>query len=172
MIVSDNVFENIAGVSTIPQFSVKKFSLWKDLIGSHLRTTFGLDSLIAEPNELEHKRLYDDQNYFEDRLRIFRRRDHALYLVLDKSISSSKEVEVDRLDKFISLSTKIYDDCNVSDGYPGVTLFASFETTIKGTHLHTRINLVTEMVSNRLSALGREQECFNQYSRIKTHPEP
>ena len=168
LIVSDKFFDNIAGVQTIPQFSVKKFALWKDLIRSHLRTTFGLDGLIAEPRELEPVQLFDENpEYFQDRLNIYRRRDHALYLILDKAISSSKEVENDRLDKFISLSTRIYDDCNRTDGYPGVTLFSSFETTIKGTHLHTRMNLVNDLVTNRLQSLGREQECFNLYAQHK-----
>ena len=169
LIVTDKFFETIAGVSTIPQFSVKKFTLWKDLIRSHLRTTYGLDGLISEPKELEPIQLFDETpDYFQERLHIYRRRDHALYLILDKAISTSKEVENDRLDKFISLSTRIYDDCNSADGYPGITLFASFETTIKGTHLHTRMNLVSEMISNRLASLGKEQDCYNQFARIKS----
>jgi hypothetical protein len=163
LIVTDKFFDHIAGITTIPAFSVKRFSWWKDLMRSHLRTTFGLDNLIAEPREEEPIQLFDeDLNHFYDRLSIFRRRDYALYLVLDKSISSSKEID---LEKFISLSTKIHDSCALSEGYPGYSLYCSFETTIKGSHLHTRMNLAYELVTAKPSGLGKEQEFYNLFQR-------
>jgi hypothetical protein len=164
-IVTDKFFETIAGVTTIPTFSIKKFSTWKDLIRSHLRTSFALDKLIGDPQEVYPIQvLGEDNDHYFDRECIFRRRDEALYMILDKAISSSKEAEID---KFIALSTRIYEQCQKSDGLAGVTLFTTFEQVIKGSPLHTRINLVYELLTRKPKGLGFEQEYYNEYIRDK-----
>lgn len=165
LIVTDKFFETIASVSTIPVFSIKKFALWKDLIRSYLRTSFGLDKLIGDPRECDPVLVYDeDLDHFSDRQCIYRRRDEALYLILDKSISGSKEPEID---KFIALSTKVYETCLKSDGFAGYTLFSMFEHVIKGSPLHTRLNLVYDMLTRKPKGLGHEQEYINEYCRDK-----
>jgi hypothetical protein len=164
LVVTDKFFSMLSSISTVPTFSVKNFASWKDSIRSFLRTSFGLESLISEFQELEPIQLDSESEVdYQERVQIFKRRDLALYLILDKSINSSKELDP----KFSALSTRIYDQSLIDQSYPGILLYNGFESTIKGSHLHTRINLTHDLVHLRLESLGKEQNYFNEYKRLK-----
>lgn len=96
------------------------------------------------------------ENY-DKRVEIFTSRNRALYLILDKSLSSGS---VDS--KFLSLSEKLNDQ---NDMDKGQKLFDGIIFLLKGSHLWARLDSISVMNSLRLDKVGLEQSLFNQWKR-------
>ena len=94
-----------------------------------------------------------DQETADDHLwrcSVFKRRDQALYLILDRSVNLGKDID----EKYSALSTSIHKKAKSDGTYPGSTLFNELQVAVGGSHLHSRIHAVIEAASLRMDRLG------------------
>ena len=163
LVISEKFYANLPSMNAIPAFSIKQFATWKDSIHSFLRGAYCLESLIDDdrelpPIQLESESLVD----FQWRQSVFKRRDNALYLILDRSVTLGKELDP----KFSALSTTIYKKSKSEGIFPGSVLFSELKLAVGGSHLHSRINLAIDAAALRMDKLGGEQSAFNKWRNI------
>ena len=163
LVIGEKFFQTLPSMSLIPPFSVKAFSVWKSAIHSFLRGCYCLESLIDEDRELYPTQL--DTESIDDykwRCSVFKRRDKALYLVLDRSITLGKDLD----EKYSALSTAIFKKSKDEAFCPGAVLFTELQLAVGGSHLHSRIHAVIEAASLRMDRLGGEQAIFNKWKNV------
>lgn len=158
--VSQKFFNSLPTLATIPTFNPTKLSDWIDRLKSFLRSCHSLDYLIRDDKEQKPILLdsESDEN-FEKRITIFNERNRALYLILDKSLSTNT-INLDP--KYLSLSEKIYSEETESIGqklYDGILFL------VKGSHLWARLDSINDLMDIKLEKLGSEQYVFNNWKR-------
>ena len=164
LVISKKFFEVFAGTTTVPPFTPQSFSVWKELLTSYLRGSYGLDTLIGDIKERESKpeRISgENEADFNWRLSVFGNRDLALYLIIDKAINTAKEVDP----KYRSLATSIYRQAMMVGRPFGQELFDELSLVVKGSPLHSRINAINDLVKIKMEKLGQEQHVFNIWKR-------
>lgn len=119
-----------------------------------------MDNMLREPREgtpvmVESEGLSE----FEKRLQIFKNRDRAFYLILDKSLSGAQNLDP----KYLSLSEQLNND--EANGNIGHRLYDGIMFLVKGSHLYARMDSINNMVNLKLSKIGEEQAVFNAWKR-------
>lgn len=152
--------QTLPTTSTIPPFTPNRVNEWKDRMKSWLRSCHALDYLIRDDREATPVRVdAETEEQFDRRMVIYKARDRALYLVLDKSLSSAAGT-IDP--KFLALSEQLSLEDSIGIGgklYDGVLFL------IKGSHLWSRVDTLTAMVDLKLDRVGLEQAVFNTWKR-------
>lgn len=167
LVISEKFYANLSSMNAIPPFQIKGFSSWKDSIHSFLRGTYMLEALIDEERELPPIQLESEStDDYEWRMSIFRKRDYALYLILDRSVTLGSVPALGLDPKFSALSTLIYKKSKTEGTYPGSILFSELQLAVGGSHLHSRINAVMEVASLRMERVGGEQATFNTWRHL------
>lgn len=158
--VPEKFFNRIPTITTIPPFNPKAIEDWQDRLKSFLRSCSSLDHLIREERERRPVRVSGEtEDHFNKRLKIYDNRDRALYLILDRSISSAGP----GLDpKYLSLSEKLNTEELESIGQK---LFDGLMFLLKGSHLYARLESINAMNEVQLKRIGEEQQVFNLWKR-------
>lgn len=158
--ISVKFYQQLPTISTIPVFNPQKFDDWNDRMKSFLRSCFSLDCLIKDKRELKPIQLVDESiEDFEKRMNIFSSRNKALYLILDKSLSTAGG-SIDS--KFLALSEKLNESAELDRGqqlYDGIIFL------LKGSHLWARLDSISSMNDLKLDKVGSEQAIFNRWKR-------
>ena len=151
--------QTLPSLSSIPPFSPTNFNEWKDKLRSWMRSCHSLDYLIRDVRESYPVRVDDeDLDQFNRRVDIFKARDRACYLVLDKSLSTSVKLDP----KYLALSEKMSQDVSTESGQQ---LFDGIVFLLKGSHLWARIDSLVSMSHFKLDNIGSEQSIYNNWKR-------
>jgi hypothetical protein len=158
--ISVKFHQNLPTMSNIPPFTPTKVDDWKDKMKSYLRSCYSLDSMLRDQRESMPimVELESVENY-QKRVQIYKRRDRAFYLLLDKSLNGGHGLDP----KYLALSEQLNNDEN-SDNI-GHRLFDGLLFLLKGSHLWARIDSINSMVQLKLTKIGEEQAIFNAWKR-------
>lgn len=140
--ISVKFYQQLPSLNNIPIFTPSKLDDWKDRLKSYLRSCHSLDNMLREPREatpvmVDSESLMD----FEKRSQIYRNRDRAFYLILDKSLSSAQNLDP----KYLSLSEQLNND--EGNGNIGHRLYDGIMFLVKGSHLYARIDSINNMMN-------------------------
>jgi hypothetical protein len=157
--ISAKFHQTLPSISSIPTFSPTKVNDWKDRLKSWLRSCHSLDHLIRDQREMLPVQVDSETvEEFEKRLLIFKARDRAFFLILDKSLSSATNLDP----KFLALSEQLSLE---EDSAVGQKLYDGILFLLKGSHLWSRIDSLASMWNLQLERIGNEQMIYNQWKR-------
>ena len=151
--------QTLPTMASIPPFSPTRVNDWKDKMRSWLRACHSLDYLIRESRESFPVQL-DEENdqHYQKRVAIFKSRDRAFFLVLDKSISTGNNIDP----KFLALADQLSLD---ESSAIGQKLYDGLMFLLKGSHLWSRIDSLVIMSGLKLEKIGLEQQLYNNWKR-------
>jgi hypothetical protein len=151
--------QTLPSITSIPTFSPTRINDWKDRLRSWLRSCHSLDYLIRDVRESHPIQTEDeDDEHYSKRVAIFKARDRAFFLVLDKSLSGASNIDP----KFLALSDQLSLDESTAIGQK---LYDGLMFLLKGSHLWSRIDTISSMVNLKLDKIGMEQKIFNDWKR-------
>jgi hypothetical protein len=116
--------------------------------------------MLSDPREsIPIMAEFESEEHYQRRVQIFKKRDRAFYLLLDKSLTGTTGLDP----KYLALSEQLNNDDN-SDNI-GHRLFDGLLFLLKGSHLWARMDSINTMVQLKLAKIGDEQSIFNAWKR-------